>query len=257
MINEKFLDYSKLPQLRGEYVLGCDGMGTSRELNRSIIRTASFVFKLHRAFGVARTEVPAIRCYPVMDGIYVTAESSEDLRVAIKIAYVLFARDFIQGRGTQNKFMMRGGLAYGPVLHGADIPDEAFGDLTPIRDTKRSVLLSPAMVLAYRAESKAPPFGIYVDDSAKTFPQLVRPTETGFFSNLYQWWLGDDEATSVALGLYDQIMFYHDKAKVHSVGMGYSLDRIDAHEQLAEEYFGGLRPLDDKQSPAGDPTPAE
>ena len=253
MTTEWFLDYSKIPSPKGEYVLWCDGMGTSRELNRSMVRAAGFVLKLHRAFAVALIRVPSIRCYPVMDGLYLTTGSSEDLRLAIRVAFVQFARDFISGRGTQNKFMMRGGLAYGPVLHGEDIPEEAFAEAEPIRDTKKSVLLSPAMVLAYRAESKAPPFGIYVDDSAKTFPQLTRPEDRGFISNLYQWWREDEDATRVARHLYEQIVFYLNKSEVHSVGMGYDIDRIKAHKQLAEEYFGGLmKTTDAQQSPAGD-----
>ena len=242
-----FLDYSKIPPPRGEYVLWCDGMGTSRELNRSIVRAAGFVLKLHRAFAVARSEVPTIQSYPVMDGLYVTTGSRDDLRRAVRLAFGQFARDFIEGHGTKNKFMMRGGLAYGPVLHGNDIPENAFADAEPIRESKSSILLSPAMVLAYRAESKAPPFGIYVDDSAKTFPVLTRPKDPGFISNLYQWWSGDEDATAVARELYEQIKFYLAKSKVHSVGMGYDIDRIAAHERLAEEYFGGLLKMTDTQ----------
>ena len=253
MAKEWFLEYSKIPQPQGEYVLWCDGMGTSRELNRSMNRAAGFVLGLHRAFAVARTEVPSIRCYPVMDGLYITTGCRDDLRLAIRVAFVQFARDFIGGHGTQNMFMMRGGLAYGPVLHGEDIPDEAFDDVEPIRNTKKSILLSPAMVLAYHAESKAPPFGIYVDDSAKTFPQLMVPEDTGFISNLYQWWREDEDTASVARSLYEQIVFYLDKSRVHSVGMGYGIDRIEAHGQLAKEYFGGLiKTTGAQQSPAGD-----
>ncbi len=147
----------------------------------------------------------------------------------------------------KNKFMMRAGLAYGPVLHGRDIPEEAFADPEQIRDTKSSVLLSPAMVLAYRAESKAPPFGIYVDDSAKTFPQLTKPEDAGFISNLYQWWRDDENATAVASRLHEQIVFYLSKSKVHSVGTGYTIDRIKAHGQLVDEYFGGLLKARDAQ----------
>jgi len=239
MTSRLFLDYSKIPPPKGEYVLWCDGMGTSRELNRSLERAASFVLMLHRAFAEVGN-VPSIRSYPVMDGLYVTSGSRTDLMNAIKVAFAHFGRDFIKERGTKNMFMMRGGIAYGPVLHGDNIPDEAFADDKLTSDTKRSILLSPAMVLAYLAESKAPPFGIYVDDSAKTYPQLTKTDDRGFISNLYQWWQFDEDATSLARDLYKQIVFYLDKARIHSVGMGYSVERIQAHGRLAEEYFGGI-----------------
>ncbi len=137
------------------------------------------------------------------------------------------------------------------MIHGTDIPDDAIAEGADIRDTRDAILLSPAMVLAYHAEAHAPPFGIFVDDSAKTFPQLTDADDTGFISNLYQWWRDDEEATAVALLLYEQIKFYMDKAKVHSVGMGYPLERILQHETLATEYFGGLSRETEAQPPPG------
>ncbi len=104
-----FLDYEKMPIPSGEYVLWCDGMGTGRQLSRALNRTASFVLRLHRAFAVAREKVPGVRCYPVMDGLYVTTPSNDDFRTLARIAFVQYAHEFISGRGTQNKFMMRAG----------------------------------------------------------------------------------------------------------------------------------------------------
>lgn len=216
-------------------------MGTSRVLYKSVHYGAVFVLGLHRAFATAMQEVNSIKCYPVMDGLYITTPSQNDLRLAVKIAFREMALEFINREGTKNMFMMRAGLAYGPVIHGADIPWDALESGDKLEETKNRVLLSPAMVSAYRAESKAPPFGIiYVDDTAKTFPGLSEPEDHGFYSNLYQWWVDDDEATIIAKRLYEQIKFYLQKAEVRSVGMGYERDRIQAHKNLAEEYFGGL-----------------
>lgn len=149
--------------------------------------------------------------------------------------------------------MMRAGLAFGPTLHGADIPEEAFFGTfnngvvverealteSQLNYARSQVLLSPAMVSAFQAEKLAPPFGIYVDDSAKSYP-ILSTAQHGYISNLFQWWILDHEAREIATALYNQILFYLSKAETHSVGMGYPIDSIDRHRKLAIEYFGGL-----------------
>jgi len=188
-----------------------------------------------------------------MDGIYITSPTREDMQNVLKSAFCELAREFINKPGVKNMHMMRAGLAFGPTLHGADIKDEAFygtyrGYITTremfenssIDDVRHHVLLSPAMVVAYEAERHAPPFGVYVDDSAKTYPQLVENSGGGFKSSLYQWWGGDEAARQIAAKLYEQIVFYLNTSETHSVGLQYPREIIERHRVLAKEYFGGL-----------------
>ncbi|MGO9326418.1 MAG: hypothetical protein ACLP07_17825 [Terracidiphilus sp.] len=175
------------------------------------------------------------------------------MQQVLKSAFCELAREFINRPGTENMHMMRAGLAFGPTLHGADTHDEAFYgahggyettremfEQSSLDDVRRHVLLSPAMKLAFDAERNAPPFGIFVDDSAKTYPGLTEGTGGGFRSSLYQWWAGDEAAREIAAKLYEQIEFYLDKSEVHSVGLQYPRERIQDHKKLATEYFGGL-----------------
>ncbi|MDA3906736.1 MAG: hypothetical protein PF484_11735 [Bacteroidales bacterium] len=221
----------------------CDGMGTGQELSRNLSRSSVLVFKLHMAFAAAQDIVGSVNIYPVMDGMYITSPDRQTIENIIKEAFKLLANDFIQAGGTKNMFMVRGGIAYGPVIHGKDIDPKAFGDYKIETSVKNAILLSPAMVPANKVESLAPPFGIYVDDSAKTSPILVNESDFGFISNLYQWWgKKEDESLKLLVSqLYHQIDFYLQKAKVHSVGMGFPLDRIETHLKLAYEYFGGIK----------------
>ena len=257
-----YFDAEYLPVPKGEYVAWCDGMGTGRCLAKSLHRAANHVFKLHAAFSLAKSTAEGIRCYPVMDGVYITAPSRDSIREALRTAFCELGREFISGHGTSHMFMMRGGLAFGPVLHGDDVEEEAFyGKLrgggavsqeefraSPLYQARSQVLLSPAMVLAYNAEKLAPPFGIYVDDSAKSYPVLVHE-DAGFISNLYQWWPGHEDAEEVASLLYDQILFYLTKSLTHSVGIGYKTESIERHRCLAIEYFGGLKKENDEVQP--------
>ena len=241
MESNLYFEVSDLPAPRGEYVLWCDGMGTGRELNRQLFRAASFVFKVHMAFGIATREFADVQSYPVMDGLYVTSPSRETIREVIKLAFTEMGKEFICRRHTKNMFMMRAGLAFGPVIHGTDIPDAAIGDNQAALSTKSALLLSPAMVAAYHGEGKAPPFGVYVDETAQCIPILADGDDTGFQSFLYHWWIGGDEETyKVAKQMHTEIGFYCDMADQHSLELGYPKDRIAKHRQLAEEYFGGL-----------------
>ena len=232
----------------------CDAMGTGRCLAQSLHQAANSVFKLHSAFSIAQIVEPTIRCYPVMDGVYVTSSSRTVMNHALRVVFSELAREFIGKHGTSHMHMIRCGLAFGPTLHGAEVPEEAFyGEFSDgrvitrdefesswLKVHRQQVLLSPAMVHAYNAESSAPPFGIYVDDSAKSSPVLADSSDTGYITSLYQWWSGNDEATEIATHLYGQIVFYLAKAKIHSVGMSYPVDSIVRHEKLTAEYFGGL-----------------
>jgi hypothetical protein len=249
-----YFDTTHLPIPRGEYVAWCDCMGTGRCLVRSLHRAASSVFKLHAAFSIAQEQSDGIRCYPVMDGVYVASPTRETMRSALCRAFCELAKEFIGSRGTGRMHMIRAGLAYGPTLHGPDIDQEAFIGTTrtgrtisreefessPLNRTRHQVLLSPAMVSAYQAEKLAPPFGIYIHDSAKGYPQLADSKDPGFNTNLLQWWKGDEEGEVVLPLLYEQVLFYLEKAETHSVGMGYPRESIERHRNLAIEYLGGV-----------------
>ena len=248
-----YFDSQHLPAAKGEFVAWCDGMGTGQCLSRSLHGAANSVFKLHSAFSIARQSLSAVRCYPVMDGVYVTSPTRGDMQKVLKSAFDELAREFINRPRIKNMHMMRAGLAFGLTLHGADISDEAFYgtyhgytttrdmfEQSSLDDVRHHVLLSPAMVLAYEAERSAPPFGVFVDDSAKSYPQLSDGSGSGFQSSLYQWWAGDDATRQTAAKLYEQIKFYLNKSDTHSVGLQYPRERIEKHRMLAEEYFGGL-----------------
>ena len=137
-------DKKMLPTPKGEYVLWCDGMGTGQELHRNLKRSSALVFKIHMAFSTAAKKVGDFDIYPIMDGMYVTSPSREVIENIIKEAFKLLAHDFTYANGTKNMFMVRGGIAFGPVIHGKDIPNEAFGKHEITQNVKNSILLSPA-----------------------------------------------------------------------------------------------------------------
>lgn len=242
-----------LPKPSGEYIAWCDGMGTGRSLMRSLHQAANFVFKLHTAFSIAQSQVPGCRCYPMMDGIYVCTPCRATMMAVLRRAFCELAREFINKPKVTHVFMVRGGLAFGPTLHGQDIDERAFygtyhGYTTtpemfhqsPLSHTRSQVVLSPAMVLAYKAEGSAPPFGIFVDDSAQCYPQLSDDGDGGFRGKLLHWWGRDEEARQIVLQLHTQIQYYLDICEQNATNLAYPRESIARHRELAEGYFGNL-----------------
>lgn len=254
MKTKLYFNSQYLPVPRGEYVLWCDGMGTGRMLTRSLARTATTVFKIHEAFDIALRDTDG-RCYPVIDGVYITTPKRDNMLRILRLALSELAKEFILKRGTRHMFMIRAGLAYGATIHGSDVPPEAFYEVlsdassrsfeehraSGIDEIRKSLLLSAGMVHAFLAEKNAPPFGIFVHESAQSVPQLIDNKDKGFISNLYQWWREDEEAKQIAVALSEQIRFYLNKSKIHSVNEGYPVESMERHMALVEEYFGGLK----------------
>ena len=72
-------------------------------------------------------------------------------------------------------------------------------------------MLGIPLVQAFLAESGAPPFGIYVHESARSF---APPNQSPISHILWRWWLSDDTNKKLAAKL-----------------------ALAVHEELAREYF--------------------
>ena len=247
-----YFNASELPDPTGEYVFWCDGMGTGGALSKSLSHASNFVFKLHRAFGEAADSVVGVKLYPLMDGMYVTSQSRDTIQTVIRRAYVELAKEFCDHKDVNKHFLVRGAVAYGTTLHGSDIPDSAFAtgnartrpanlkkfQQSQLNETRSNLLLSSVMGIAYRDESLAPPFGVYVNETAMSTPQLVDQHDNGFPSHLWFWWRNDRNATTVAKKLAPEIIKYFEQAEKRTKDINYSIDAIKRHRSSLPEYFG-------------------
>jgi hypothetical protein len=148
--------------------------------------------------------------------------------------------------------MVRGGIAFGATMHGSAVHEDAFvhGIGTPHEMTNREafrsshlnqsrtqLLLGAGMVPAYSAESLAPPFGFYVDDSALSIPQLVNPLDKGFHSKLWRWWFRNHPSEGMAQQLWPALRSHYDEAAQRSREIGYPKESIQKHREWVLEYF--------------------
>jgi hypothetical protein len=241
-----------LHDAEGEYVLWCDGMGTGRALSTSLRNASNFIFKLHSAFDKAIDGVDTSNVYPVMDGMYVTSSSYDDITSIMEVAFAELAQEFLEWNDLNKHFLVRAGIAFGGTIHGDNIKSEAFvpekGEFdvhidqsnfedSTLDNTRSRLLLSPAMVSATRAEDKAPPFGVFVHDSALSFPEVVKSSNDCFPSKMWHWWRNNDSNRKLASDLSQGVLDYLEKAKKRSHELDYPRESISRHKSLTEEYF--------------------
>ncbi len=227
-----YFNGSLLPAPSLEYVAWIDVMGIQSAMARSLDIASNFVFKLHSAALLAA--LPALRLYPVMDGLYVTSAQRSDMEAFLVSVYSAVADEFIQTSVPLHRFMIRGALAYGPVIHGSSVPSQAshpFGNAAGTAH-KDAVLIGLPMVQAHVSEPSAPPFGVFVHESARTFA----PAGTSPFHHVWwQWSQPHTNATWQAMPAALAQHFQWCKARPHL--LLYDAGRTEAHDALAREYF--------------------
>jgi hypothetical protein len=252
-MNPLYFHSKHLPKPRGEYVVWCDGMGTGRALGTSLHHAANFIFKLHTAFDLALRALPndhEVRVYPLMDGMYIAAPRRQHVEIVLRRAFSALADEFLSFPEFSRHFLVRGAIAYGITLHGEDIDEKAFIRPGPgvnarhaefadshLNRTRARLLLSAAMEPAYKAESSAPPFGLYVHESALNAPQLADCNDCGFTSRLWRWWRSGDPSFDLSRRLWPALTTYFEEAMRRPLETGYSPDSAKRHREWAAEYF--------------------
>jgi hypothetical protein len=220
------------PQLY-RYILWIDLMGAGPKIGRNVRAASIPLMKLHVAALTAakQNKGKSLELFPIIDGLYVTAEDSGSLMFFMSHVLRAMAAEFL-ALENRERSIVRGAISYGPVILGRESKEGA--EIFKESDYCHSILLGMPLVQAYSAEPLAPPFGIYVHESARAFaPANAEPFTTVF----WRWWLIDKVAKQVALHLPKEIDSYFDWCRKHTAEIGYSLDRIDAHHQLAQEYL--------------------
>ena len=213
-------------------------MGTGLTLSNSLNRAANFIFKLHQASYFALEGINTAEVYPIADGAYIATRCKQDM---IKIIYKLYselAKVFVFETEMHHRFIIRGGLAYGATLHGSKVEDDAF-DNKYDRSHKKKILLSSALLPAFNAEKLAPPFGIYVDNSARKIPQNIyfSKFEDGFPGHLWRWWSEEKKDKYLSGRLHQELIDYINYYKSRTIDADYSYDRITMHGRAVDEYF--------------------
>ncbi len=198
----------------------------------SLPRAARSIMKIHAAALFAKQEFPALEINPVMDGVYGFVRDRETMELALKNIMTALAHVFVLERVTSSRFMVRAGVSFGPVIPGSTL---AVGSqiLMANKDYLGGTAIGMAISHAYEAEGMAPPFGVYVHESARAFAPV--PGE-GFpyRTNLWRWFREDD---AVTWALRRTLVDHFDWLHRNPVAALYEKDAAGRHRALADEYF--------------------
>jgi hypothetical protein len=103
----------------------------------------------------------------MMDGVYITSPRQGPLRYLLSAVLRRLAETFLVEKTPWFKFMVRGCISFGPLIDGRDLPEQASHSLARNPTYRDSILIGIPLAQAYRGETSAPPFGVFIDESAR------------------------------------------------------------------------------------------
>lgn len=219
-----FTDTS-VPTEENEYVLWLDIMGTRSRMSTSVRTSIIFICKLHAA--ILKYKTSGMHVYPMMDGAYITAKTDLEMESFIKKVFSDIAETFIGETQELHRFIIKGALAYGPIVQGENIDNGGSPVFGENEDYLSTVLFGVPMIRANVGEKKAPPFGIYCDES-------VRMASYKFSYVWYKWFKGTMLKNDEMLASLTKYFSYCQK---HTYELEYSLDKIEEHQKMCNQYF--------------------
>lgn len=213
-----------------EYVCWIDLMGTKSIMGHSLEKAANYICRLHVA--IIEAVDASMQLYPMIDGMYVTTPSKQSMLNFLRKVFRRLAIEFIAAKEQQHRFLPKAAISYGPVVHGKDITERVNKVLHEDKRIRDSLLFGIPVIAASQGERSAPPFGVFVDQSARIFaPAPSKPLP-------YVWYKWFDRQDLVRANLKQEIESYFDWCATNSHTLTYSLDRIREHKTMALEYLG-------------------
>lgn len=222
-MSKVYFNDADFPEMEKEFVLWVDIMGTKNNMSSSVRTSSIFICKLHVA--IMQAKKAGMHVYPMMDGAYVTAKEEKEMASFIKKLFNSLGDTLIEEENDFHRFLIKGALAYGPVLHGNTIPDTCSKCFEENQSYVNSILLGIPMIQACKGEKEAPPFGIYCDESVRTASQE--------FAHRWYKWFSKTKAPKVSRA----VQSYFDYSKEHYFELDYSMEKIKEHEEKAKQYF--------------------
>ncbi len=225
--HDLYFNADNLAEARHNYVLFVDIMGMKSTMLRSFSKSTIFMGKMHCALSSLRSGNSRIRVYPVMDGAYVVSADRDAIFESICYLFNRLGKVFVATEKPENCFLVRGCLAYGPVVDGNQIDKGVCMQLADDTEYKGRLLFGFPMSLAYEGEHKAPPFGIYLDTT-------VRVVVNSKLSGIWYRWCKDE---ILKKSLMKSLNSYFSWAKSNHIELMYEESRIHMHEQLCSQYW--------------------
>ena len=198
-------------------------------MSQSLERASNYIIRLHAA--VLQSRHANQRLYPMLDGMYITSASQSEMLDLLRRSFQILAHEFANAREEHHRFMPKASLAFGPVVHGSTFNPNVSPELAanpPIRD---SLLLGLPVIEAHQGERKAPPFGVYVDISARMFS----PPDTIALPHV--WWKWFNMAHALPINFAQKVTDFYKWCGENQHTQQYEPARIEEHKAMALEYL--------------------
>lgn len=222
-----YFDGKRLPAAQDLFVTWIDAMGIQSSMKRSPPTAANFIFKLH----IAALEAPrSLKMYPVMDGIYVVARTASDTQLFLGDVLARLADMFVCEATPAHRFVVRAGVARGKVVHGDAIPLGVSDTLDLNPRHRDSIILGQPVINAYVVEGSAPPFGVFVHESAGEWGQ-----HTPADPHVWAWY--DERWKPLAVELRSVLDKYYDWCTTHPGEPPYDRAAIERHRKAAHDFL--------------------
>ncbi len=231
-----FFDASRIDGTKNQNVAWVDLMGAKSAMGRSLFQTANFIGKIHTAAFTAAHDREGARVYPVIDGCYITAGQQEIFESVLRTTMLSLANAFVSEEKMSQRFLVRGGIAAGRIIPGAELA-KGSNTLQQRAGYKGAVALGTAIGQAYMAEAKAPPFGYFVDITARSFAAGKKQP----FTSVYWRWWDDGREKDVRRReiILSELKAYYRWVASNHRGLEYPVAAYEEHRERAFEYFRG------------------
>lgn len=237
-----------------KYVGWVDLMGASTLMLRSPDAASRSIGCLHES--VLRAVAPLLdkgqaELHPISDGVYVVSDKYDIVATVLGRAFRSYALKYLKLDSEARSCPIRAAIAYGRAMESTAVRSQfevAFQKGRPIAIPKpyvENIVQGTAFSAAHEAERKAPPFGIYHDESLRNFGQT---RDNGLFVTwpFMKWWCEGREANTRQRRFaecFGRVVLAHfDWIERHPVESGMDGDRvpekIEKYRKLIREYFG-------------------
>lgn len=237
-------DSSKIARAENVYVAWIDLMGAGHLMSVSLEKPANALVRLHMAVEHAIAKKSPIETLPINDGVFILSPHKSDIEEVVRSVMIDLSSIFISTPDPQNKVLLRGGIAFGPVYRGEAIAAGlAAGKREKHKEALSRVAFGPAIIQAYRGEGAAPPYGIAVHESARSF---APPATTPFLMTHWLWWLthpdlehpdGAPPLTVLKEVLCGDLIKHFAWLRSTLLLHGLPAEKLTQWEQMAQQYF--------------------
>lgn len=219
------------------FVAWVDLMGAENHMIQSLQRSAIFIGKIHDAGLQAYSKFDNLSLHPITDGFFAVHEDFHQLRRFTERVMLSLAHLFSSENHHQHRFLPRAGIAYGPFVNDTEMQkgNNRFSDHP---EYMRNVLVGCPLSWAYKAEGKAPPFGIYIDQS------VTSHADQPVAWVLHRWWNSRMETETAWAREFGTIVLEHfEWLSQNAINTRFEPDKLERYRTGITEYFGLHDPI--------------